>query len=145
MPNHAEPIGDAFDCVGFVQSGVHITFDDAEAITFLVYADAGDQAVTLKESQDGSNEANLAVIDTIWEKVGAGGTWAKITQTAAATYDHSTDATNDLIAFTVYANQLSDGFNAVEVTTTGTSALTTAFKSGLKVKRDPANLGSGLA
>ena len=143
MPSNAQGLGDLFNVVA-VASGVHIPLQGrAEAVSFLVYAAAGDQAVTLKESIAGASEQNLAVIDTIWEAPGTGGTWTKTTQTAAATYTHS-DATNDLIVITVYADQLSDTFDSLELTVTGTSPVTYALVHGLNYKRDPANLPSNI-
>ena len=143
MPSHAEGLGNVFGAPVTVASGVHIPFNDAEAITFFVYAAAGDQGVTLKESIAGASEQNLAVIDKLWKVPRSGGTGTEITQTAAATYTLS-DATNDLLIFTVAANELSDTFDSVEVTTTGTSPVTWAMAHGLKVKRDPANLASNI-
>lgn len=141
MPVHAQGIGDLFVPVA-VASGEHVKLAGrAEAVTFIVYAAAGDQGVTLRESINGTGEQTLAVIDTIYECPGAGGTWGEITQAAAATYTHS-DATNDMIAFTVYGDQLSDGFDSLEVTTTGTSPVTLALVHGLNYKRTPANLPS---
>ena len=143
MPSHAQGLGDLFNVVA-VASGVHIPLQGrAEAVSFLVYAAAGDQAVTLKESIDGASEQNLAVIDTIWEAPGTGGTWTKTTQTAAATYTHS-DATNDLIVITVYADQLSDTFDSLELTVTGTSPVTFALIHGLNYKHDPATLPTNI-
>lgn len=87
-----------------------------DAVLFITYLDAGTQSLTLKESVSGSSEQNLAVIDAGYKAPGTGGTWTAVTQTAAATYDHSTDATNDCFVFTVHSSELSDGFNCVEVT-----------------------------
>ena len=102
-------------------TGVHIPLKNASGVTFLNFLAAGTQTVTLKESIDGASEQNLAVIDTVYKGPGIGGGWTKVTQAAAATYDNSTDATNDCIAFYVGAEQLSAGFNCLEVTSgTGT-------------------------
>ncbi|HEY1380913.1 MAG TPA: hypothetical protein VGF55_29200 [Gemmataceae bacterium] len=123
-------------------SGVHIPLDNASGITFFNFLDAGTQSVTLKESIDGASEQNLAVIDKLYKGPGIGGTWTKVTQAAAATYDNSTDATNDCIAIYVGADQLSDGFNCVELTSgTGTCI---AVIHDLNVQRDPANLASSV-
>lgn len=143
MPSHSEPVGNIIGVPITVASGVHVPFNGAEAITFFVYAAAGDQGVTLKESIAGASEQNLAVIDTLHKAPGSGGTATKITQTAAATYTLS-DATNDLLWFTVEASELSDTFDSVEVTTTGTSPVTWAVPHGIKVHRTPANLASNI-
>ena len=143
MPSHANGLGDVFNVIA-VASGVHVPLQGrAEAISFLVYDAAGDQSLTLKESIAGASEQNLAVIDTIYEAPGVGGTWTKTTQTAAATYAHS-DATNDLISVTVYADQLSDLYDSLELTVTGTGPVTWALLHGLNYKRKPENLPSNI-
>jgi hypothetical protein len=109
-----------------VASGVHIKLGHAQAVTFYCYEDDGSQIVTLKESIDGLSEQNLAVITTIHKGPGIGGTWTKVTQNAAATYDNADDTVNDCISFTVRADQLSAGYNCVELTNdagTGVSAV----------------------
>lgn len=124
-------------------SGVHIPLDNATGVTFFNFLAAGTQSVTLKESVAGASEQNLAVIDKVYKGPGVGGTWTKVTQAAAATYDNSTDATNDCIAIYVGADQLSDGFDSVEMTSgTGTCI---AVIHDLVVQRDPANLSSSIA
>lgn len=136
-----EGLGRIFNVV-HEASGVHIPLTSAQGVTFLNFLAAGTQAVTLKESVDGASEQNLAVIDKIYKTPGVGGTWTKVTQAAAATYDHSTDATNDCIAIYVGADQLSDGFNCVEMTsTTGTCV---AIIHDLAVQRAPENLASNV-
>lgn len=121
-------------------SGVHIKLKGYRGVTFFNFLDAGTQAVTLKESVQGASEQNLAVIDKIYKGPGVGGAWTKVTQTAAATYDNTTDATNDCIAIYVDANSLSDGFDCVELTsTTGTCI---AVLHDLNTQRAPENLAS---
>jgi hypothetical protein len=119
-------------------SGVHIPLKDAGAVTFVNFLAAGTQSVTLKESIAGASEQNLAKITRVYKGPGVGGTWTKVTQAAAATYDNSTDATNDCIVFTVEAASLTDGFDCVEVTSgTGTCI---AIVHDLLVQRAPENL-----
>jgi hypothetical protein len=136
-----EGLGRLFNVV-HEASGVHIPLTNAQGVTFFNFLAAGTQAVTLKESIDGASEANLAVITKIYKGPGIGGTWTKVTQAAAATYDNTTDATNDCIAIYVDASMLSDGFNCVELTsTTGTCV---AVIHDLKVQRAPENLASSV-
>jgi hypothetical protein len=119
-------------------SGVHIPLKDAGAVTFVNFLAAGTQSVTLKESIAGASEQNLAKITRVYKGPGVGGTWTKVTQAAAATYDNSTDATNDCIVFTVEAASLTDGYNCVEVTSgTGTCI---AIVHDLLDQRAPENL-----
>lgn len=136
-------LGRVFNVV-FAASGVHIPLTNAEAVSFVSWMDAGTQSITLKESIDGASEANLAVISTLYKQPGVGGTWTAVTQAAAATYDHTTDATNDCFTFTVRGDQLSDGFNCVEVTQVGAASQLVAIIHDLKVSRKPANLATNV-
>ncbi len=136
-----EGLGRIFNIV-YEASGVHIPLTNADGITFLNFLDAGTQTVTLKESTAGASEQNLVAIDTIYEIPNAGGTWTKGTQTASATYNHSTDATNDVIAIYVSADSLSAGFDSLEMTSgTGTCV---AIIHDLAVQRAPANLATNV-
>lgn len=136
-----EGLGRLFNVV-HEASGVHIPMANASGVTFFNFLAAGTQSVTLKESVDGLSEQNLAAIDKLYKAPGIGGTWTKVTQAAAATYNHSTDATNDCIAIYVSADSLSDGFNCLEMTSaTGTCV---AVIHDLAVQRDPANLASSV-
>lgn len=136
-----EGLGRVFNVI-HEASGVHIPMKNYSGVTFINFLAAGTQTVTLKESVDGSSEQNLAVIDRLWKAPGVGGTWTLVTQAAAATYDHSTDATNDMIAIYVGADQLSDGFNCLEMTSgTGTCV---AILHDPVVQRSPANLASSV-
>ena len=136
-----EGLGRVFNVV-HEASGVHIPMKNYAGVTFINFLAAGTQTVTLKESINGASEQNLVVIDTIWKAPGIGGTWTKVTQSVLATYNHATDATNDMIAIYVGADQLSDGFDSLEMTSgTGTCV---AILHDLVVQRDPANLASSV-
>lgn len=124
-------------------SGVHIPLKNAGAVTFVNFLDAGTQTLTIKESIAGASEQNLAVVTTIYKAPGVGGTWTKVTQAAAATYNHATDATNDMIAVTITADQLSAGFNCVEYT--AGSGTCFAIIHDLVVQRKPENLATNVA
>ncbi len=138
-----EALGRIFNIVQEA-SGVHIYLRDGEAITFSIYEADGSQVVTLKESIAGASATNLVVIDKIYRAPGIGGTWTKVTQTAAATFDN-TDNASDQVVFTVEASQLSAGFNCLELTTDEGSGLgVTAIVHDLNVQRDPANLQSSV-
>jgi len=135
-----EGLGRIFNVV-HEASGVHIPLKDAQGVTFVSFLAAGTQALTLKESIDGDSEQNLAVIDKVYKAPGIGGTWTKVTQTAAATYTHA-DATNDMCVVYVGADQLSDTFNSVEMTAaTGTCF---AVIHDLAVQRVPENLATNV-
>lgn len=136
-----EGLGRLFNVV-HEATGVHIPLIHATGITFVSFLAAGTQSGTLRESQAGSNAQVLAVIDKYYKCPGIGGTWTEVTQVAASTIDLSTDATNDMLAFYVSANQLSDGFDSVELTMdTGTCV---AIIHDLAVQRTPSNLPSSV-
>lgn len=123
-------------------SGVHIPLKDAASISFVTFEDDGSTILTLKESIDGASEQNLAVMTSYHKAPGVGGTWTKVTQAAAATYDLSDDTTNDATVVTVYSAQLSDGFNCVEATVDG--GICIAILHDLNVQRAPAHLATNV-
>lgn len=123
--------------------GVHIPLTHADGVTFVTYEDDGSTIITIRESIDGSSEQTLAVVDLVHKGPGVGGTWTKVTQTAAATYDLADDGTNDTAVVTIYGSQLSDGFNCVEASVDG--GVVTAITHDLLMKRDPDNLPSNVA
>lgn len=137
-----EGLGRLFNYVAMA-NGVHIPLNRASGVTFFCFEADGSQIVTLKESIDGASEADLVVIDKVYKGPGIGGTWTKVTQVVAATFDLADDTVNDCIALYVGADQLSDGFNCVELTNdagTGVSAII----HDLTVRRDPARLASSV-
>lgn len=122
-------------------SGVHIPLKNASAISFVTYEDDGTTIATIKESVDGASEQALDCDVYPHKAPGIGGTW-----TAMAEQDDTlalgTDATNDCMVFTVNAEQLSDGFNCVEVTVDG--GICIAILHDLTVQRTPANLAKNV-
>lgn len=143
MPSHAVGLGDVFNYIESA-SGVHIPLQGrAEAITFVcAQPGVGATIATLKESIAGASEQNLVVIDTVWKGPDVGGSWTKVTQTAAATYDLADDTTNDSFMFTVYADQLSDTYDSLECTVD--VGVCHAIIHGLNYKRPGANLPSSI-
>jgi hypothetical protein len=129
-------LGRVFNVVA-AASGVHIPLTNATAVTFVTFLDAGTQIATIKESVDGASEQALDCDVYPHKGPGVGGTW-----TAMAEQDDTlalgTDATNDCMVFTVGAEQLSDGFNCVEVTVDG--GICIAVIHDLSQQRKPANL-----
>lgn len=136
MPFH-EGLGRVFNVVASA-SGVHIPLTNAQAVSWVCFLDAGTQSITLKESNSGASEQNLAVITRLYKGPGIGGTWTLVTQAAAATFDLTTDATNDCFVFTVGGEKLSSGFDCLEVTQS--SGTCVAIIHDLKAQRDPALL-----
>ena len=136
-----EGLGRVFNVVPEA-SGVHIPLTHASAVTFVGFEADGSTIATLLESIDGASEQALAVITTAYKAPGIGGTWTKVTQAAASTYDNADDATNDAWLFTVSGTELSDTFNCVEVTVDGGTCI--AIIHDLTMQRTPANLPSNV-
>ncbi len=134
-------IGDGVNVI-HEASGVHIPMRDYGAVTFVSFLAAGTQSLTVDESIAGASGQNLTgAVDRFYKCPGIGGTWTRVNQAASDTVTNS-DATNDMIAFTVFASQLSDGFDSVEVTAaTGTCI---AILHDGKHSRDAANLPSSV-
>lgn len=100
-------------------SGVQIPLTNAGAVSFVTFEDDGSTIITIEESIDGASSQNLAVVDLAYKGPGIGGTWTKITQTAAATLDLADDTTNDASVITIRGRELTDGYNTVEATVDG--------------------------
>lgn len=122
-------------------SGVHIPLTNASAVSFVTYEDDGSTIATIKESIDGASEAALDCDVYPHKAPGVGGTWTAMAE-QDDTLDLGDDTTNDCMVFTVSAEQLSDGFNCVEVTVDG--GICIAIIHDLMVQRDPANLATNV-
>lgn len=118
-------------------SGVHIPLTNANAVTFLTFEDDGSTIATIKESIDGASEQALDCDVYPHKSPGVGGTWTAMAE-QDDTLDLGDDTTNDAMAFTIDASQLSDGFNCVEVTVDG--GILVAHIHDLTQSRKPANL-----
>jgi len=140
---HSEGLGRVFNVV-IAAGGLTIPMKDCAAVSFVTYEDDGSTQITLTEldSTGVESEQNLAAIDRLHKGPGVGGTWTKVTQTAAATYDLADDATNDCMVLTVTADQLSAGYDSVQLTADGGTV--TAILHDLLVQRDPANLATNI-
>lgn len=123
-------------------SGVHIPLTNADAVTFVTYEDDGSTIATIKESISGSSEQTLDCDVYPHKAPGIGGTWTAMAE-QDDTVDLGDDTTNDAMAFTVSADQLSDGFNCVEVTVDG--GICVAILHDLRQQRKPANLPQNVA
>lgn len=118
-------------------SGVHIPLKQGTAVSFVTFEDDGTTIATIKESIQGASEQALDCDVYPHKAPGVGGTW-----TAMAEQDDTLalggDTTNDCMVFTVGADQLSAGFDCVEVTVDG--GILIAIIHDLTVRRAPANL-----
>lgn len=138
-------------------SGLNIPLSKAGAVTF-VFGDAGTGAaiatVTQTDSTGTNSEADLNIftvsgtagsngVSRLYVGPDVGGTWAELAATSDNTADLSDDTTNDTGVFTVRADQLSDGYDQVQVTVD--TGLCMAIIHDLDVQRKPSNLQSSLA
>lgn len=157
MSMYGDGLGRVFNVIK-TASGVNIPLNKAECVSF-VFGDAGTGAaiatVTQTDSTGVNSEADLNVF-TVSGVAGAngvshayvgadtGGTWLEDGAAVFTdnTFDLSDETTNDTGVFTVRGDQLSDGYDQVQVTVdTGTC---TAFIHDLKVQRKPTNLASSI-
>lgn len=122
-------------------SGVHIPLKGASAVSFVTYEDDGTTIATIKESIDGASEQALDCDVYPYKAPGIGGTWTAMAE-QDDTLDLGDDTTNDCMVFTINAEQLSDGFNCVEVTVDG--GICVAILHDLTVQREPSKLVSNV-
>lgn len=151
---HGEGLGRVFNVI-YSASGLDVPLTKAGAVTFLSFLDAGTQALTFTQTDSTgvNSEADLNIFSVSGAAVtngpsrihagpNAGGGWVAKTSADGNVYDNTTDATNDTVAITVRAEQLSDGYDRVQCTAaTGTCV---AIIHELDVQRKPANLQSSL-
>lgn len=123
-------------------SGKHLRLTDYGAITFVGFLAAGTQTFTVKESIDGASEQVLDVTSYPFKGPGiAGGPWIRLAEQDDTITN--ADATNDCLVITIHADQLSDGFNCVEVTADSGTCI--AIMHDMLVQRGPANLANPVA
>lgn len=149
MAARGEGVGRVFNVV-YSASGLDIPLTKASAVTFVSFLDAGTQALTFTQTDSTgvNSEADLNIFNQDPASLGSrihsipaeGGTWGEEDDGADAnTYTHA-DATNDTVAITVRAEQLSDGYDQVQCTAaTGTCV---AVIHDMVVQRKPENLQS---
>lgn len=133
-------LGRVFNVVA-AASGVHIPLKQGLAVSFVTYEDDGTTIATIKESIDGASEQALDCDVYPHKAPGIGGTWTAMAE-QDDTLDLGSDATNDMMVFTVGHEQLSDGYNCVEVTVDG--GICVAIIHDLLVQRKPANLAKNV-
>lgn len=132
-----EGLGRVFNVVA-AASGIHIPMRDCSGVSFVSFLDAGTQTVTLTQGIDGASAVALNTVTKIHKAPGVGGTWTRVTQAAAQSFNLTTDATNDSFVLYVSEDDLSDGYNTV--CGTAGSGILIAVLHDLKVRRDPRNL-----
>lgn len=151
MAARGEGLGRVFNVV-YSASGLDIPLTKASAVTFVSFLDAGTQALTFTQTDSTgvNSEIDLNIFSQDPANAGSrvhagpavGGTWEQEDDGSDAnTYTHA-DATNDVVAITVRAEQLADGYDRVQCTAaTGTCV---AIIHDLVVQRKPGNLQSSL-
>lgn len=124
-------------------SGVSIPMKDCAAVSFVTFEDDGSTIATITEvDSTGVNSEQALDCDVYPHKApGVGGTWTAMAE-QDDTLDLGGDTTNDAMVFTVGANQLSDGYDAVQVTVDG--GICIAILHDLNVQRKPANLATNI-
>lgn len=119
-----------------VGDAVYVNLSAGEAVTFVMYKSGGDTAtITEAKTAAGGTSQVLAKIVDVYTSDGVGGVWTKVTQAASSAYV----AAADCVAFTINAEQLSDGYKFLKCASTSTGTVT-AIVHDLKVQRTPANL-----
>lgn len=151
MAARGEGLGRVFNVV-YSASGLDIPLTKASAVTFVSFLDAGTQALTFTQTDSTgvNSEIDLNIFSQDPANAGSrvhagpavGGTWEQEDDGSDTnTYTHA-DATNDVVAITVRAEQLADGYDRVQCTAaTGTCV---AIIHDLVVQRKPGNLQSSL-
>jgi hypothetical protein len=111
-----------------------VNMQNARACTFvLIGATSGNATINECNAASGGTEQALAVITRYWTQ--ASGLWTKVTQAAASTV---TAVTGGLLAVTITADSMSDGFTYLDAThATGSFVY---ILSDLEVQRAPENL-----
>ncbi len=139
-------IGNTFNVIA-ESTTLDVPLTRAATVTFLSFLAAGTQELTITETDStGTNsEQALAPSQGALKMPGVGGTWSAGPDASGGSlnvFDLSTDATNDLLAVTIHAAELSDGYDSVQCTAaTGTCY---AILTDLLVQRTPTNLTSNL-
>jgi hypothetical protein len=119
-----------------VADGVAINMRHAGAVTFVCQLDAGDTFTLTESDAFAGSYSTLSTVTQYYTTPKAGtGAWTKVTQAAGAVVTADTV----VAAFTVSAEELSDGKAFLKCTSTSTGTVV-AILHDLKVQRTPANL-----
>ena len=129
-----------------VATGKHISLKNASGVTFVCYEDGGAQAIQVMESIAGASEQLLATVTELYASNGIGGVFTRETTdangalgTGDAEMVKKDTTLFDCAVFYIGADELSDGFDSIEVTIDG-AGICAAIVHGLKVQRAPQNL-----
>ncbi len=135
-------LGDGHNYIA-VADGVAVPLTRATTVTFHTFDAAGAVIATITELDSTAVNAEQA-LDVNMEPhktPGVGGAWTAMAE-QDDTFDLGDDATNDSVALTIHADQLSDGYDSVECSVD--TGVVQAVITGLVVRRAPANLASNI-
>lgn len=121
-----------------VADDVYVSLRDAAAVTFICVNTAGD-TYTLTEAKDAAATGAqvLATMSDFYISATVGAVWSKVTHAAASTIVPT--AAQDVAVITVRGEELSDTYDYVKLTSTGTGTVV-AITHDLSVQRKPENL-----
>lgn len=121
-----------------VADDVYVPLKDCVGVTFVCVNTAGD-TYTLTEAKDASGTGSqvLATITDFHVSATVGAAWSKVTQAAGSTAVPT--SSQDVMVLEVEGIELSDGYDYVKLTSTGTGTVVAILRD-LKVQRKPANL-----
>lgn len=124
-------------------SGVTIPLTSASAVSFVTYEDDGSTIATITQVDSTAVLSEVALDCNVYphKAPGIGGAWTAMAE-QDDTLDLGDDTTNDAMCFTVDAEQLTDGYDGVQVTVDG--GICIAIIHDLTVQRKPSNLQSNI-
>jgi len=131
-----------------VATGVHISLKNADGVTYMCYENGGAQNIDIKESIGGASEVLLSTVTEIYASSGVGGAWTRETTDANGALGDGDGAivkkdttAFDCAVFYIGADELSAGFDSVEVEING-AGLCVAIIHNLTIQRQPENLAA---
>jgi hypothetical protein len=127
----------------YLCDGEYVSIKDCGTVAFLCYlTGAVGDVYTLTEATTaaGAGAQNLATVTTYYTSTGdTSDGWTKNTQAVGAAVATAASADENCCVFEVRAEELSDGFDYLAVTSTG-AGIVQVLKTDLLVQRTPANL-----
>lgn len=122
-----QAIGDIIGVPIPAASGLQLSMRYWRAYTFITFEDDGSTIITFTQhpttagakTANTASEAALAITNAAYKFPGVGGTASAGPTPSGGAYDLADDTTNDAMAITVRADQLSDGYEFIEATVDG--------------------------
>lgn len=137
-------LGNLFNVISKA-SGKHVSLKDASGVTFVCFEDGGAQNIDIVESIAGASGQTLSTVTELYASNGVGGVFTRETSDAngalgtgdGAIVKKDTELFDCAVIY-IGADELSDGFDSVEVTVDAGECV--AIIHDLNVKRAPQNL-----